>query len=268
MKTQIWYHKNCLDGIGAALAAYQYFADYAEYIPMYYGDDWPELEGVDDIFMVDFSVKFDDMINLARRVKSITVIDHHKTAKDDLMRDDLPENVKVIFDMGYSGAVLAWRYFMESSDEPELFQHIEDRDLWRFELPGTKNICAALQLYPEWTNWSLDRQWCTDLVIEGDAINRFIAIQGDKIIANEPTLWEMTGDIVPVYNILGFMISDTLHRALEVYPDAPYAVAYFDLPGKRIYSLRSTDNRQDVSEIAKRFGGGGHRNAAGFTVCA
>ncbi len=35
--------------------------------------------------------------------------------------------------------------------------------------------------------------------------------------------------------------------------------------GLRVWSLRSTDNGVDVSEIARRHGGGGHRNAAGWT---
>ena len=144
MTTQVWYHKNCLDGTGAALAAYQSFEDNAEYIPMCYGDDWPSIEGVKNIFMVDFSIKFDDMVELSKKVESITVIDHHKTAKDDLMRDDLPENVKVVFDMNHSGAVLAWRYFMNRLEVPKLFQHIEDRDLWKFDFPETKDVCAAL----------------------------------------------------------------------------------------------------------------------------
>jgi uncharacterized protein len=36
--------------------------------------------------------------------------------------------------------------------------------------------------------------------------------------------------------------------------------------GSRTWSLRSEDSRQDVSEVASTFGGGGHRNAAGFRV--
>ena len=36
--------------------------------------------------------------------------------------------------------------------------------------------------------------------------------------------------------------------------------------GRRKVSLRATDDRVDVSQIARRFGGGGHRQAAGFTT--
>ena len=39
-----------------------------------------------------------------------------------------------------------------------------------------------------------------------------------------------------------------------------------DRAGKRKVSLRATDGRVDVSEIARSFGGGGHRQAAGATT--
>ena len=39
-----------------------------------------------------------------------------------------------------------------------------------------------------------------------------------------------------------------------------------DRSGKRKVSLRATDGRVDVSEIARSFGGGGHRQAAGATT--
>jgi len=45
----------------------------------------------------------------------------------------------------------------------------------------------------------------------------------------------------------------------------PFGVCYFELGGKRVYSLRSVHG-VDVSEIAKAYGGGGHPAAAGFEV--
>ena len=39
-----------------------------------------------------------------------------------------------------------------------------------------------------------------------------------------------------------------------------------DREGMRKVSLRATDGRVDVSRIARAMGGGGHRQAAGFTT--
>ena len=46
----------------------------------------------------------------------------------------------------------------------------------------------------------------------------------------------------------------------------PFAACYWDTPKGRVFSLRSSDDGADVSEVAKQYGGGGHRNASGFTV--
>lgn len=52
----------------------------------------------------------------------------------------------------------------------------------------------------------------------------------------------------------------------KVFPDAPFSASYCDRgDGKRSYSLRSLGDF-DVSAVARMFGGGGHRNAAGFVV--
>jgi oligoribonuclease NrnB/cAMP/cGMP phosphodiesterase (DHH superfamily) len=46
----------------------------------------------------------------------------------------------------------------------------------------------------------------------------------------------------------------------------PFAACYWDTPGWRVFSLRSEDGAQDVSEVAAKFGGGGHKHAAGFKL--
>ena len=51
---------------------------------------------------------------------------------------------------------------------------------------------------------------------------------------------------------------------LKKYPEAPFVGSYFeDANGTRRWSLRSRPDF-DVSEVAKKLGGGGHRQASGF----
>ena len=59
--------------------------------------------------------------------------------------------------------------------------------------------------------------------------------------------------------------SDVGHLMLERYPGT-IAMTWSDGGGYRHVSLRSLDDRPDVSEFAKKYGGGGHRNAAGYRV--
>jgi oligoribonuclease NrnB/cAMP/cGMP phosphodiesterase (DHH superfamily) len=51
----------------------------------------------------------------------------------------------------------------------------------------------------------------------------------------------------------------------ELAKGRPFGACYFDrFDGKRQWSLRSAPDGVDVSEVAKQFGGGGHRHAAGW----
>jgi len=261
------YHANCTDGSGAALAVWKAYGDDGnQYIPCQYGEEPPLCLKDEQVIIVDFSYKKRQIRAIAKMAKSILIIDHHKTAKAELYGVDNGKGclIRTVFDMDKSGAVLAWEHF-HRDDVPKLLTHIQDRDLWRFELPGTKNIHTGLSLHPEWRTWlNID---LLDIQNDGLAINLFLSAQTEKIINTKPFSWPLTGDNVPVYNLPGFMLSDTLHDALMKYPDSPYAVGYFDMPGKRIYSLRSrTGSNVDVSEIAVTYGGGGHKHAAGFSV--
>jgi nanoRNase/pAp phosphatase (c-di-AMP/oligoRNAs hydrolase) len=58
----------------------------------------------------------------------------------------------------------------------------------------------------------------------------------------------------------------SLKRTLRTTHKQPFAACYWDTPEGRAFSLRSSDDGADVAEVAKQYGGGGHRNAAGFKV--
>lgn len=260
------FHSNCTDGSGAALAAWlRYGNDGHDYIPVQYGSPPPDNLENQEVFILDFSYKRDVMIELGKIAGHVTVIDHHKTAEEDL-REPI-SSVTRIFNMKKSGAMLSWEYFHPSKIAPELFKLIQDRDLWQFKLEHTKDAITGLKLLPDWRTWTPYLHNCSDLIQNGAAINFFLKNESDKIIANPPAIWDITGDTVPVYNLPGFMISDTLHRALVKYPQCDYAVAFIVLKDRTIYSLRSRNGTDtDVSEIAKQFCGGGHKHAAGFSL--
>lgn len=266
------YHANCLDGSGAALAVWAKYGDTGhDYIPCQYGNDLPDDLAGSDVIMVDFTAKKQQIQDLAKIASSILIIDHHKTAQADLdgVDDGFGCLIETVFNMEKSGAVLAWEFFHPATPVPEILNLIQDRDLWRFDYETTQDVTHGLHIYPEWRGWldiDIDK-----LASEGSPIRRFLMQQAEKIVTTRPTgassRWSVTGDTVPVYNLQGFMISDTLHMALEQYPEAPYAVSYFDLPDKRVYSLRSRSGTDvDVSLIAARYGGGGHKHAAGFSL--
>jgi len=272
---KVLYHANCTDGMGAALAVWLAYGDLGiEYIPVQYGQPVPRRVEGQEVFIVDFSYKKDEMFELSRIANYVTILDHHESAERELNAVKNVPNILTRFNMAKSGAVLAWEYF-HTVDIPRLLLHVQDRDLWKFDLPDTKAVVAALSLYPDFRTWKrfIDdpKLIYMDLIPNGNAIIKYLKQQSEKIIETGPIEFKMKHCDqvnVPVYNLQGFMISDTLSMALDKYPDAPYAVSYFDLPAKgiRVYSLRSRKGSDvNVAEIAESAGGGGHKHAAGFT---
>lgn len=283
------YHGNCADGFGAAWAIRERWPD-CEFVPGVYGEEPPDINGK-HLLMVDFSYKYDVLCHLSFKAASTVVIDHHKTAQADLERlppfdgsmasldrafkinwtQNTPE-IAVWFDMDQSGAVMAWKFANSMNpNPPRLLEYVQDRDLWRFDLEGSREVAAVVFSHPYdfdvWSDLVASVQADEDLgrmIEEGAAIER----KHHKDIAEllKVTRREMVigGQRVPVANLPYTMASDAAGAMAE---SAPFAACYFDRPDARVFSLRSRGaDGADVSEIAASYGGGGHRNAAGFQV--
>lgn len=261
MTTHVIYHGNCFDGFGAAWAAWKKLGDTAEYVPASYGEDPPNLPPTANVVMVDFSYKRPVMEEFASKVNSLAILDHHKTAEDDLR--GFPD---AVFDMDRSGAHLSWLYFHPDEEVPELIKYVEDRDLWRWALPRSKEVSAAISSYKfDFEEWSkLDEVGVDSLILEGSVILRH-KTQMIERMCEHYTIKRLGGHEVPVANATLYF-SEVANRLCEKYPEYPFAAYYFDRleDGRRQWGLRS-NNGFDVSEIAKVYGGGGHQAAAGFT---
>lgn len=261
-KPYVIFHADCSDGISAAYAAYRHFGNDARYVACFHDNTVPELVAGADIFMVDFTFRKPTMLKLAESHK-IVVIDHHLSSQEDLV--NLPSNIEVNFDMKHSAAVLAWKYFHESP-VPRLYEYIEDRDIWKKELPDTDEVAMAVFSYPkDFDSWShLLQRPIEELVYEGKTLLRAQRNQIASLI-EDPRGATILDHFVPVVNAPYFLASDVGHFLLKKYPDAPFAGSYRDNgKGERHWSIRSEDSRQSVKDIAVGMGGGGHRNAAGF----
>lgn len=262
------YHANCLDGFGAAYAAHTFFRqrgeEGCELFPASHGSEAPDGEDR-PVYILDFSYRRGVLKALCERAEQVTLIDHHISAKEELVGLEAEhENLTVIFDMHKSGAVLSWEYFHDSPPPP-LLQHIQDRDLWRFELPGTEDINAALMAHPFelalWERWAGSPQALEVLSHEGQAINRYRR-QMIEAYKKRAVIGQVAGYEVPIVNCPPAIISELLGELAE---EHPFAAGYQDKGSKRSWSLRSRGKGGvDVAKIAALFGGGGHRNAAGF----
>jgi oligoribonuclease NrnB/cAMP/cGMP phosphodiesterase (DHH superfamily) len=265
MKPLCIYHGNCADGFGAAWVFHRFAGEGFDFHPGVYQDAPPDVEGR-DVYLVDFSYKrpvVEQMIDRARRV---VLIDHHKTAIEDLQPLIAGGRIEALTDIEQSGAMLAWLWLYEARDgAPQLLRHIEDRDLWRFALPNTREIQANVFSYPyDFKVWDeLMERPIDDLIAEGKAIERKHFKDIHELAGVVTRRMEIGGYNVPVANLPYTLTSDAGHLLAK---GEPFAGCYWDTPTGRVFSLRSTDEGLDVSEVAKRYGGGGHRNASGFRV--
>ena len=256
--THVLYHKGCPDGFGAAWAAWRALGEKAVYIPVAYKEPVPELPPNARVLIIDFCYPRADCLKLKESVASLQVLDHHKSATEEMTGIPWAK-----FDLAHSGAYLAWVHF-HGEKVPEFVLYLEDRDLWTFKLPFSKEVAVTVASYPyDFAIWNglLERD-LQSLMVEGIAILRY---QNQKIeeMCDRAVWKEFDGHKVPVVNATT-MFSEVANRLCEAHPYVPFAAYYFDRKdGKRQWGLRSP-GRFDVTTVAVKRGGGGHPGAAGF----
>jgi oligoribonuclease NrnB/cAMP/cGMP phosphodiesterase (DHH superfamily) len=302
MKPLIIYHDKCTDGFGAAFAAWCKFGDDAEYLPMSYGSGWVSGDAghVDrtcldrNVYVLDFSFERGITEQIIASAKKFVWLDHHKTAfemwageeraryfEDDTQQPE--QHSYILLDNNKSGAMLAWEYFHPDKAVPDLIKRIDDRDRWVFQYPDSKALHAGLQRAGfDFNTWKSltplgGEFWFNDysaVVRNGNIILNVYADQiRDRVRAAEkcyialPLTHATPGGNAPP----GIAVNSTAH-ASEIGHELAKAsgtyglIWYYDAAAKRAnVSLRSIGG-YDVSAIAKAFGGGGHRNAAGFNI--
>ena len=277
----IYHGPACSDGFSAAWAVKKAHPD-AILHPATHGDNPPDVTGK-DVVIVDFAYPRKVTERLIKEAKSFLLLDHHKTAMEDLA--GLPN---CHFDMHRSGARMAWDYFHDNKPNP-FMDYVQDQDLWLYSLPSSKQVNAYIG------SWHRKEEaW--------DFINaairdepEYVAIQGQAIVnyqenliyeavkaAREVTIkqknegffgwfWDFF-DPLPSYNVLitnclGDFRSEVAARLAK---DRPFAICWRQLKdGRYAYSLRANKNSEyaiDLTDIAKQFGGGGHPTAAAFTA--
>jgi hypothetical protein len=308
----ILYHADCPDGFGAAYAAWRRFGDTAAYFPMHHGQPWEmaEIAG-HDVYILDFSFSPDTLEIMAGMANSVVLIDHHASARQpwaqrltlaadggqSYQHPALP--LSLCFDLDKSGARLAWEYFHPAQPVPLILRHIEDMDLWRFALPGTRAICRALRLLDfDFTVWdeliraapTPDSPRYKALLAEGESIERFFRIEVERLAQGRLVMpARLRGEPLDPLQALRHGLPTVVDEArawraidgLAINASALFASELGDRLAERCgtfgliwqmgadgqvkASLRARGN-VNVAEIAANHGGGGHPNAAGFRM--
>ena len=249
----VLYHADCSDGFGAAWALWKKFPG-ASFLPVKHGQPPPSDLKDRRVVIVDFSYTRPILEAMAADTKELLILDHHITAERIL--DGFPN---AYFDQTKSGAVLGWEWAHRTT-APWLLQYIQDKDLWTWALPGSREINAALASYPfDFTLWDGFSQ--SVLEQEGRAILRYEQELVGKLAA-QAALVEFQGVVVP--SVQSAILTSQIGEQLS--PLHPFCLIWHDRDGRRYFSMRSHADGTDVGTIAASFGGGGHTHAAGFSV--
>ena len=308
------YHAACADGFGAAFATWKHFGATARYCQMHHGEDWETLElAGNEVFILDFSFSREALEAMAAIAHSVTQIDHHASARaqwasllsqqenglEQFTHPTLP--LSIIFDLNKSGARLAWEYFYPEQPLPLLLAHIEDSDLWRFSLDGTRAFGRALRLLPYdfslWDQLADDTQTTSEpryqaMLLEGAAIERFFErevtrLADSRLVMPATLRGEPLDDLQSIRHGQPLISAKNLNwhaiSGLAINADSLFASELGNLLAERSHSfgliwqlagdgeikvsLRAA-GKVSVAEIASRYGGGGHPNAAGFRLPA
>lgn len=272
--TIVLYHAFCADGFGAAWAAHQLYGDRATYLAVRHNEDPPDGLAGRDVLIVDFAYSRDVLLNIEKRAASIRVLDHHKSSRDEIGDLDF-----AVFDMNRSGAGITWDVLHEGRPRPKIIDYVEDRDIWKWELPDAEEVLIILECVPfEFDAWTAFAKRLDDpedfrvIADQGRAVLRHKQTLIDRILLKahrtqvDVVIEEDKSDVRVRYNI-PCVNSPVFQSELgaTLAKDEPFAMVWQRAENGRVYcSLRSDDNGEDVSIIAKYFGGGGHAKAAAF----
>ncbi|MEN8184087.1 MAG: hypothetical protein ABFS46_16290, partial [Myxococcota bacterium] len=202
----------------------------------------------------------------------LVLLDHHVSSRDRFEADpELGEALQQVghhieFDLSHSGAVLAWRHFHPDQEVPELLGYVEDQDLWSWKLPRSEEVNAAIGSYPHtFRDWeTLSALPLDQLVQEGEPILRAQQREVETALrqAHRVIVGELHLEAVNALQRRSVIGHELAKRASYGHPSG----VVYRLGGQRVDVSIYSIGDFDVSRIAASYGGGGHRNAAGFHV--
>ena len=268
--TTVFYHAQCADGLSAAWCAKQQLGtEGVGYLPMEYGQSVPDVSG-QNVFILDFSFPPITMRILEEQARSVTMLDHHISAKEMLSNYVCcNQHTHIHFDMNHSGAMLAWNHFFPGHEPPVWLQHVEDRDLWKWEMPNSKAFLRRFDSLPL-TMETLDAlhlhtAWEYEAFVREGAVQQelFDRMRASFVeIAQPMEIDGVQGLIVNTSYMLGSDVGSLLAEKSGTFG------AYWYQENDSTLKVGLRSKGFDVKSLAVRFGGGGHLQASAFRLPA
>jgi oligoribonuclease NrnB/cAMP/cGMP phosphodiesterase (DHH superfamily) len=278
----IIYHNPCMDGYASAYIAKHFIGKELKFIPKSLDRKPIDIEDIKDknVLMIDIVCENVEEIN--SHANSLIILDHHKTNQDKLKDINY-----AYFDMHKSGVGLAWEYFYINEDKykmPLFLKCIQDRDLWTWIIPESRFFCDYLyeevnfsdqkfkilkELMNEWDDKKEDNPIFNNYYNIGKILNKMKMKNIENIVKYKSKLIELNikENMYKVYIYNTPTDASDLGNYVMENLDCDFVIiwCYNHASELYTYSVRSIDKKTDVGYISKIYGGGGHRNAAGFS---
>lgn len=267
----ILYHgRNCPDGFGAALAAWLYYGDRAEYVGLDHGDvatidDLPPVQGR-AVYILDFSFSNEVMAALDERAAKLVMLDHHKSAAEKLTGFACRCGV-VHFDMAKSGARLAWEFFHPHEPVPALLQYVEDRDIWKWEFAESAAFLSALDMETQgFERWreiaAFTPEQLEQFMARGAAMDeKFRKLAADIAEGAQPLVFNgVAGLMVNAPGMFHSLVGDILSAKTGTFG------LMWSAGDKGVKAGLRSQRNFDCIALAESMGGGGHAQACGFKM--
>jgi nanoRNase/pAp phosphatase (c-di-AMP/oligoRNAs hydrolase) len=262
-KIVVIYHGKCPDGFGGAWAAWKKFGAKAAYLPARDRSAPPVPLKNKIVYVIDYTYDAPIIKKLIKDNIRVTAIDHHVSQKEGTMLTE-----KYLYDVKHSGATLAWEYFHPGKKMPMLLRYVEDRDIWKWNVPHAREMLMLIDLAPfDFKAWSQLAKDIDDPAARATYLKKGALLElhyrslYEKLLPNAE-LVKFVGHTIYALNC-PYYFADDLGHELAI-KTRSFALLWNESGGRIRCSLRSA-GKIDVAKIAKKYGGGGHKQSSGFS---
>lgn len=270
-RMKCYYHKSDLDGhCSGAIVKFKY--PECEMIGVDYPDepDFSKIKELETIFVVDFCFSYEAMWRIKKDC-ALTWIDHHKTSIEKMKGLN---NIRGIREIGKAACELVWDFFYAGKITPLSVYYLGRYDVWdksnssaevfQYGMRFEENTLPGAGIWDE----LLVDDHNSDAIIStilttGIIILRYQTQQNAKYA--KAKAWETTFEGLRCICINIAMSNSLVFNSVYDPEKHDAMVTYSHKPEGFNYSIYSTKPEVDVSQIALKYGGGGHKGAAGFT---
>lgn len=289
-KYTIMFHKADMDGICSATIVYKYLYthqlvsndDEILFVPWNYGFKIPEEIKDTIVYAVDLGMRFDDLKTVQELSKDFFWIDHHYTAIKEYeeRKGELNKEIKGLRSKEYAACSLCYQYLFECvKDEhiPYTVKLLSDYDIWDKEDEHFwETVVMPYQMYVKtYCMPNIDNIPEAYNILKDSQENIFEVIElGKAMYDYQKAMWKTYSYYAKLKEFMGWNVlyinsnQRSSHQVMgsKLLPEADIICVYTHNNGKWEYSFYHDKNNPEVNcgEIARTFGGGGHKNAAGF----